>query len=158
MIMKRENKKLLFGTVAGAVGALLLMKGCSGSPTPTVKEVTKTVTVEKTVTVPVEVVKYSTVVKEVEVCSDDKKEHLFLYSHGYEHGKKTGYTKHRVSLYGGVAPRGMESGSNGNTVTVKQESGAVAGVGYSYSFTKKFSVEAAVLTNGSYLGGVGINW
>jgi len=66
--------------------------------------------------------------------------------------------KNRVRLMGGLGPNGVSVDGGPNTYTVSPSLGAVGGLGYSRLLYKNWSVDASILTNQTYMVGVGLDF
>lgn len=66
--------------------------------------------------------------------------------------------KNHLRLLGGVGPTGVGLDRNPNYVSLTRNNMLVMGVGYGRNVSERWSLESAVLTNGTALLGVGYNW
>lgn len=77
----------------------------------------------------------------------------------YELAEKRSFKRHRIQLYLGRAPGGLDSEiSNNGVAVVEQDYDLEGGLGYSFRVTETFSLGVAAFTNKSFFGTLGVDF
>lgn len=70
--------------------------------------------------------------------------------------KKVPHPKNRVTIYGGMGPDDIELNTGGDSARLERE--AQLGIGYSRRITERVHVDVIIISNETYMGGVGVNF
>jgi hypothetical protein len=64
----------------------------------------------------------------------------------------------RVRVLGGLGPNGVKASVDGTTVVIKQSRGPVGGIGYDRTVDANLSIGGEIMTNGTGMIGVGVDF